>query len=153
MKSFVGNSVGVLDTRVFRAKTAVYRLRYLLMKKGRAHGLAPAEENEMNALLESVAAVREGEIGSESECVRAVCMCLARNEDRCLKQILDVLLADRVFERGIPLYAIPDLVETVRSAGLANRKFDLWREKALEKGLLNLNLRREDERHVPVGAP
>jgi hypothetical protein len=146
LKSLGNCSVSVLNTEAFSIKMLIYRLRYLLLKKNSGSELSAAEEKKLSSLLTQVPdTADEKKLDSEGRLAFIVCMYNASKDRQYLKNFIKVLASEKFPAGGTPLFALPDFVEAVREAGLWNRKLQLWQERAMEKGVMNFNMRRPSE--------
>ncbi len=144
IKTFAGCLAPGFEEAASNKHIDIYRLRCLLLKRDMGGTLSATEEKKLNRLLKKVSTLNEPGLEAEAICEHAICMYLAKNETKYLKNILDKLVSGKGFRRGALILALPDLLETARKAGLWSPKLEQWQKELIKKGVLNFGHRYSD---------
>jgi len=135
----------VSNSKIFRRTREIYQLRYLILKEEVQGSLSLSEDRKKNNFAGKLDALREDINDTDVHSILAVCRYYLRGDSSGIMDMLDGLLEGTLIRHSAPILSLPDLFEAARHAGLWSSKLEDWKDRAIENGMLYLELPRPHE--------
>ncbi|TET33030.1 MAG: hypothetical protein E3J72_17770 [Planctomycetota bacterium] len=118
----------------------------LLAARKTEKGVSSTDEKRLVNNLRNLGKLKTSDISGRDRIMLGICRYMTDKDSSILKAVTKEIISGKIFstESDIPLEFLPHFLEAAKEAGFLSKQMKSWKEEMMKKGLLYLDITREN---------